>query len=93
MEIILGANQYGKAEIRVVKIDRDTPRHQIHDLSATTTLRGDFAAAHESGDQANVLPTDSQKNTVFAFAKQYGVDQIEDFALDLARHFVETRRR
>ena len=90
MGIILGANQYGKAEIRVVKIDRDTPRHEIHDLSVTTTLRGDFAAAHESGDQANVLPTDSQKNTVFAFAKQYGVDQIEDFALDLARHFVET---
>ena len=90
MGIILGANQYGKAEIRVVKIDRDTPRHDIHDLSVTTTLRGDFAAAHRSGNQANVLPTDSQKNTVFAFAKQYGVDQIEDFALDLARHFVET---
>jgi urate oxidase len=90
MGIILGANQYGKAEIRVVTIDRDTPRHQIHDLSVTTSLTGDFAAAHESGDQANVLPTDSQKNTVFAFAKERGVDQIEDFALDLARHFAET---
>jgi len=90
MGIILGANQYGKAEIRVVTIDRDTPRHEIHDLSVTTTLRGDFAAAHESGDQANVLPTDSQKNTVFAFAKERGVDQIEDFALGLARHFVAT---
>ena len=90
MGIILGANQYGKAEIRVVTVDRDTPRHQIHDLSVTTTLRGDFAAAHESGDQANVLPTDSQKNTVFAFARERGVDQIEDFALGLARHFAET---
>src|SRR5208283_5028520 len=85
MGIILGANQYGKAEIRVVSMDRDTPRHEIHDLSVTTTLQGDFAAAHESGDQSNVLPTDSQKNTVFAFAKERGVDQIEDFALDLAR--------
>ena len=90
MGIILGANQYGKAEIRVVTIDRDTPRHEIHDLSVTTTLRGDFAAAHTTGDQSNVLPTDSQKNTVFAFAKRYGVDQIEDFALSLARHFTET---
>jgi len=90
MGIILGANQYGKAEIRVVTIDRDTPRHQIHDLSVTTTLRGDFAAAHTSGDQGCVLPTDSQKNTVFAFAKERGVDQIEDFALGLARHFAET---
>ena len=90
MGIILGANQYGKAEVRVVKVDRDTPRHEIHDLSVTTTLRGDFADAHTSGDQSNVLPTDSQKNTVFAFAKQYGVGQIEDFALSLARHFTET---
>jgi urate oxidase len=90
MGIILGANQYGKAEIRVVSIDRDTPRHEIHDLSVTTTLQGDFAAAHESGDQSKVLPTDSQKNTVFAFARERGVDQIEDFALDLARHFAET---
>jgi len=90
MGIILGANQYGKAEIRLVKVDRDTPRHEIHDLSVTTTLRGDFTAAHETGDQANVLPTDSQKNTVFAFAREQGVGQIEDFALSLARHFVTT---
>jgi urate oxidase len=28
-----------------------------------------------------VLPTDSQKNTVYAFAKQYGVGAIEEFAV------------
>lgn len=90
MGIRLGATQYGKAEIRVVRIDRDTPRHEIHDLSVTTTLRGDFAAAHTTGDQASVLPTDSQKNTVFAFAKERGVGEIEDFADQLARHFTDT---
>jgi urate oxidase len=90
MGIILGANQYGKAEIRVVRVDRDTPRHEIHDLSVTTTLRGDFAAAHTAGDQAKVLPTDSQKNAVFAFAKERGVGEIEDFADHLARHFTDT---
>ena len=90
MGIILGANQYGKAEIRVVRVDRDTPRHEIHDLSVTTTLRGDFAAAYTAGDQAKVLPTDSQKNTVFALAKERGVGEIEDFADQLARHFTDT---
>lgn len=90
MGIILGANQYGKAEIRVLRVDRDTSRHQIHDLSVTTTLRGDFAAAHTDGDQAKVLPTDSQKNTVFAFAKERGVGEIEEFADQLARHFTDT---
>lgn len=88
MGIVLGANQYGKAENRVVRIRRDGARHEIRDLNVTTALRGDFAAAHVTGDQSRVLPTDSQKQTVYAYAKEHGVDQIEDFALALARHFV-----
>jgi urate oxidase len=88
MAIVLGQSQYGKAETRVVRIYRDTERHEIRDLNVTTALRGDFDAAHLAGDQAKVLPTDSQKNTVFAYAKERGVAEIEDFALALARHFV-----
>src|SRR5439155_4862174 len=37
-EIILGKNQYGKAENRVVRIYRDTPRHEIHDINVSTCL-------------------------------------------------------
>src|SRR5712691_8882656 len=88
MAIVLGQSQYGKAETRVVRIYRDTERHEIRDLNVTTALRGDFDAAHLAGDQAKVLPTDSQKNTVFAYAKERGIAEIEDYALALARHFV-----
>jgi urate oxidase len=88
MAIVLGPNQYGKAETRVVRIYRDTGTHEIRDLNVSTLLRGDFADAHAHGDQASVLPTDSQKNTCFAYAKEKGVGEIEDYALDLARHFV-----
>jgi urate oxidase len=88
MAIVLGPNQYGKAETRVVRVYRDTERHEIRDLNVSTLLRGDFADAHARGDQADVLPTDSQKNTCFAYAKEKGVGEIEDYALDLARHFV-----
>jgi urate oxidase len=89
MAVVLGPNQYGKAETRVVRIYRDTARHEIRDLNVSTTLRGDFAAAHVHGDQARVLPTDSQKNTCFAFASEPGVAQLEDYALALARHFAD----
>ena len=89
MTIVLGDNQYGKAETRLVRIYRDTDRHEIRDLSVTTSLRGDFGAAHVRGDQASVLPTDSQKNTCFAYAKEKGVGEIEDYALTLASHFVD----
>ena len=83
MGIVLGANQYGKAENRVVRIVRDTARHEIRDLNVSTSLRGDFAAAHVDGDQSHVLPTDTQKNTAFAYAKQHGVTSPEDYALAL----------
>jgi urate oxidase len=88
MAIVLGPNQYGKAETRVVRVYRDSPRHEIRDLNVSTSLRGDFEAAHTTGDQAAVLPTDSQKNTVFSFAEEKGIGAIEDFGLLLAEHFI-----
>jgi len=88
MAIILGDNQYGKAENRVVRIVRDTARHEITDLNVTTAVRGPFAPAYLVGDQTNVLPTDTQKNTAFAFAKSVGIESIEAYGLALARHFV-----
>ncbi|MFI5717674.1 factor-independent urate hydroxylase [Nocardia sp. NPDC051750] len=88
--IELGPHQYGKSENRVVRIYRDTPRHEIRDVTVSTSLRGDFAAAHLVGDQSAVLPTDSQKNTAYAFAKQRGPAAIETYGLDLARHFADT---
>src|SRR4051812_44280675 len=89
MATILGANQYGKAENRVVRIVRDTPVHEIRDLNVSTSLRGEFTAAHTVGDQSQVLPTDTQKNTAFAYAKLHGIDSIEDYGLALGRRLVE----
>ena len=88
MAIRLGPNQYGKAEVRLVRVNRATARHDIRDLTVSTSLRGRFDAAHVRGDQSDVLPTDTQKNTVFALAERDGVGAIEDFALHLADHLI-----
>ena len=88
MSYVLGPNQYGKAENRVVRIYRDTARHDIRDLNVSTALRGDFTAAHTDGDQAHVLPTDTQKNTAFAYAKKVGIESPEAYALALADRFL-----
>jgi urate oxidase len=90
MGISLGVNQYGKAETRVVRIYRDTARHEIVDLNVSTSLRGDFTAAHVHGDQASVLPTDTQKNAAFAYAKEHGVSSPEDYAIALGTHFLDS---
>lgn len=87
--IVLGPNRYGKAENRVVRIYRDTVRHEIRDLNVTSSLRGDFDAAHVTGDQHAVLPTDSQKQTIFAYAATHLRGSVEDYGLALARHFVD----
>ncbi|MFF7938857.1 factor-independent urate hydroxylase [Nocardia gamkensis] len=86
--IVLTDHRYGKAENRIVRIHRQTARHEIRDVNVSTVLRGDFADAYVAGDQAKVLPTDSQKQTAYAFAKQPGLRAIEDYALALAGHFV-----
>ena len=87
MTIVLGDNQYGKAETHLVRVTRDGATHEIMDLNVSIALAGDFDASHLAGDNSNVVPTDTQKNTVFAFAKD-SVGEIEDFAIRLARHFV-----
>ncbi|HEX8868280.1 MAG TPA: urate oxidase [Lentzea sp.] len=91
MAIVLGPNQYGKAENRLVTVSRNGSVHTIKDLTVSTSLRGDLADTHLTGDNAKVLATDTQKNTVYAFAKEAPVGEIEDFALRLGRHFVGTQ--
>ena len=91
MTVRLGDNQYGKAEthvVRVTKVGTGGSLHDIKDMTVTVMLAGDFADTHLTGDNSKVVPTDSQKNAVFALAKEFAVGEIEDFALRLARQFV-----
>ncbi len=91
MTIVLGENQYGKAETRMVRVTKTGPAgavHEIKDINVSIALAGEFDASHLAGDNTNVVPTDTQKNTVYAFAKEAPVGEIEEFALRLGRHFV-----
>lgn len=88
-KVTLTSNQYGKAENRLVRITRDTDRHEIEDLNVTSQLRGDFEAAHYEGDNGHVVATDTQKNTIFSFARD-GVGSPEAFLLRLAEHFTSS---
>ncbi|MEO6825740.1 MAG: factor-independent urate hydroxylase [Microbacteriaceae bacterium] len=86
-KIVMGPNQWGKAEVRLVHINHNTARHEIEDVKITSRLHGDLDAAHMAGDNAHMTPTDTQKNTIFAFAKD-GIGSIEEFLIRLGKHFV-----
>jgi urate oxidase len=87
-EIILGQNNYGKSEVRVFKVKRDTPRHEIWDLDIRVALEGDFEAVHVEGDNTDALATDTMRNTCYALAKDHLTGSIEDFGLTLVDHFL-----
>lgn len=90
---MLGHNSYGKAEVRLLRVNRgDDPTDvgSLVDLNVSVALAGDLADTHLTGDNSNVLPTDTQKNTVYAFARD-GIGAPEEFGLRLARHFVDSQ--
>jgi urate oxidase len=90
----LGANRYGKAEVRVMRVARGAaPGGQdvIRDWNVSTSLSGDLAASHLTGDNSAVLATDTQKNTVYAFASRLGPVEPEVLGMALAGHFVTSQ--
>jgi urate oxidase len=84
----LAWNGYGKAAVRLVKVDRGAARHELHDLTVQVQLQGSFESAHQAGDNSQVLPTDTMKNTVYALARQGPVAPLESFGERLARRFL-----
>jgi urate oxidase len=74
--------------VRLVKVSRREGRHELRDLTVSIRLEGEFEDAHVRGDNRDVLPTDTMKNTVYALARQIEIDTIEDFARALATHFL-----
>jgi urate oxidase len=88
-KVVLGQNNYGKSEVRLVKVKRGTDRHELWDLDVRVVLEGDFEGVHVEGDNTGLLATDTMRNTVYALAKERLTGSIEDFGLKLVNHFLE----
>jgi urate oxidase len=88
MIVTLGENSYGKSSVRLLRVLRQEGRHDIKELMVTIRFEGDFEAAHTKGENKKILPSDTMKNTVYALARQYPVEAVEDFALHLIEHFL-----
>ena len=86
-DVILSQAQYGKAEVRLLHVDRGSQQHEIADLNVSVALAGGLTDTYLTGDNSGVLTTDAQKNTVYAFARKFGVASAEEFGLRLANHF------
>lgn len=81
---------YGKQRVRVLKVLRGAPRHEVKELEVGVRLEGDFESSYTAADNSKVVATDTMKNTVHVLAHQHLGLQTEPFALLLARHFLES---
>lgn len=85
---MLAETAYGKCGVRLVQVTRPGDRHTIKDLTVAVRFEGDYDASY-LGDNADVLPTDTMKNTVYALAAPSRIEEPEPFGLVLAEHFLD----
>ena len=84
----LARSSYGSQDVRLLKVRRHADRHDLIDLTVDVQFEGDYDSVHTAGDNAKVLPTDAIKNSVYALARRHDVDQVEEFGVLLANHFL-----
>jgi urate oxidase len=84
---------YGKSQVRLVQVSRGGDRHDLRDLAIDIRFEGEYDASYADGDNRDVLPTDTMKNTIYALAARQQVRDPESFGLRLGRHFLERNPR
>ncbi|XP_015234145.1 PREDICTED: uricase-like [Cyprinodon variegatus] len=79
---------YGKNAVKVMFIKRQGRHHYLIELNANVEITLKSRKDYLTGDNSDIIPTDTIKNTVHALAKIKGVNTIEQFSLDLCHHFL-----
>jgi urate oxidase len=88
MSAVLTRHSYGKSQIRLTKVTRQTARHDLKELSIAVELEGDFADSYLHGDNRRVVATDTMKNIVYAIAREHSLAELESYGQALAGHFL-----
>ncbi|XP_046892926.1 uricase isoform X1 [Hypomesus transpacificus] len=79
---------YGKNSVKVLYIRREGTHHYIIELKANVEITLNNRKDYLTGDNSDIIPTDTVKNTVHALAKLKGVRNIEQFSMDICQHFL-----
>ena len=88
MSTEVGTNRYGKGRVNVARVIHREGYDDYRNVTVDVMLQGDFDEAFLTGDNQKIVPTDTMKNTVWAFAAEHLAGSIEDYGVALAQHFV-----
>uniref|UniRef100_A0A7S4JP02 Uricase n=1 Tax=Paramoeba aestuarina TaxID=180227 RepID=A0A7S4JP02_9EUKA len=76
----LGENDYGKTNVRFLRVVRETPKHEVYEMTGYSLLEGPFDRSYTHADNSAIVPTETQKNTFYALSKKYPIDPMERWA-------------
>ncbi|XP_072830219.1 uricase isoform X1 [Vicugna pacos] len=81
---------YGKDMVKVLRIQRNGKYHSIKEVATSVELTLSSKKDYLYGDNADIIPTDTMKNTVHVLAKTKGIKSIETFAMHVCEHFLSS---
>ncbi|XP_054067204.1 uricase-like isoform X1 [Rissa tridactyla] len=82
--------EYGKNTIKFLRLHKEGKKHFVKEVEVCTHLRLTSAQEYLDGNNSLVIPTDTMKNIVLVLAKKNGIPTIEQFAIDICKHFMTT---
>ena len=85
--------RYGKANVRVLRVQRAERRHEVREARVKVTLDGDFARAYTAADNSAVVPTDTMRNLINVLALEHVDTANEPFALAIAQCLLDRYRQ
>lgn len=85
----VGHLDYGKSDIRLVRVYRDGERHNFRDVRVDVLVEGRLRQGYVDGDNTDWLATDNIRHGVYVVADRSFTSSIEEFGKELVRHYVE----
>ena len=92
-EMAFARQRYGKANVRVLRVQRAAARHEVREARVEVSVDGDFARAYTAADNSLVVPTDTMRNLVNVLALEHLDAANELFALAIAECLLDRYRQ
>ncbi|XP_072176637.1 uricase-like [Diadema setosum] len=92
MDFVSEETYYGKSGVKLLRLRTEGNVHHVKELEVSVHLSLESKKDFKFGDNSDIIPTDTQKNTVYALAKLVGVRSPEQFGQELCRHFLSSFR-
>jgi urate oxidase len=78
----VGSNRYGKFNVQLLRVVRDSPVHEIYQYDCQMMSEGkSLTSSFVEADNSKIVPTDTQKNTLFAMAKKFPITPQETWSV------------